>query len=149
MKHLKLIITFCFFVMIATASLQAAPGLSTPPTDEPVYTELTKPGKKIPLDENHYFIYEFSEKPKIGFVVLKIQVFDGENKKITPVEITGQYDMPSMSGAHDSGQQAFKLNKKNDYLLPINVVMPGEWEIKLIFSKNKTPFFYGHITFDV
>ncbi len=27
----------------------------------------------------------------------------------------------------------FKLNKKNDYLLPIHIVMPGEWEVKLTF----------------
>ena len=30
-----------------------------------------------------------------------------------------------MSGAHDSGEVPFKLNRKGDYLLPVNIVMPG------------------------
>ena len=57
--------------------------------------------------------------------------------------------MPSMRGAHDSGEVPFKLNKKGDYLLPVNVVMPGEWEVKLVFMKDKEPVFRGRITFKV
>ena len=54
-----------------------------------------------------------------------------------------------MRGAHDSGEVPFKLNKKGDYLLPVNVVMPGEWEVKLIFMNDTGPIFRGRITFKV
>jgi hypothetical protein len=57
--------------------------------------------------------------------------------------------MPEMKGAHDSGEVPFKLNKKGDYLLPVNVVMPGEWEVKLVFLKGKEPVYRGRITFKV
>ncbi len=57
--------------------------------------------------------------------------------------------MPSMAGAHDSGEVAFKLNKKGDYLLPVNVVMPGGWEVRLTFSRNGVVIFRGRILFDV
>jgi len=57
--------------------------------------------------------------------------------------------MPSMRGAHDSGEVAFKLNKAGDYLLPVNVVMPGDWEVRLTFSRNGSVIFRGKVTFDV
>jgi hypothetical protein len=57
--------------------------------------------------------------------------------------------MPSMRGAHDSGDVDFKLNKKNDYLLPVNIVMPGDWEVRVTFLKDGKPVFHGGITFDV
>lgn len=80
---------------------------------------------------------------------MKIQVFDKAGTKSAPFKLTGRYDMPSMSGAHDSGDQEFKLNKKNDYLLPVSIVMPGDWEIKLTFYKDGSPVFRGIFKFDV
>jgi hypothetical protein len=43
----------------------------------------------------------------------------------------------------------FKLNRKNDYLMPINIVMPGEWEVRLTFLKDGDPVFFGRINFNV
>jgi len=106
-------------------------------------------GKKIKLDDSHYFIYSFDKKPKMGTNILKIQVFDRDGKRDTSYEITGSSGMPSMGSAHDTGEQPFKLNKQGDYLLPVDVVMPGEWEVELQFLKDKKPIFSGTVNFDV
>jgi len=116
---------------------------------EIVYKPLPKPGKKYEIGDGVYLIYEFSEKPKMGTVILKIQIFNRNGEKITPYAIKGRSDMPSMRGAHDSGDQDFKLNKKNDYLLPVNIVMPGDWEIRVTFLTDGKPVFHGSLTFDV
>jgi hypothetical protein len=116
---------------------------------EIVYKPLPKPGKKCEINNDLYFIYEFNEKPKMGTVILKIQVFTKNGEKTAPFAIKGRADMPSMRGAHDSGDVEFKLNKKDDYLLPVNIVMPGGWEIRLTFLKDGKPIFYGSIRFDV
>ena len=116
---------------------------------EIVWTPVPGPGKKCPIDDQYYFRYEFSERPKMGTVILKIQVFDKANDQVIPFKATGRSDMPSMRGAHDSGDVEFKLNRKNDYLLPVNVVMPGDWEIRVTFWLNEKAVFHGSIRFDV
>ena len=116
---------------------------------EIVWTPVPGPGKKCPINEAYYFRYEFSEKPKMGMVILKVQVFDKKNDQVVPFKATGRSDMPSMRGAHDSGDVEFRLNRKNDYLLPVNIVMPGDWEIRLIFWLNGQPVYHGSIRFDV
>jgi hypothetical protein len=85
----------------------------------------------------------------MGPAILKIQLFDKDGKQVTDLDITGRSDMPSMRGAHDSGEVAFKLNRKGDYLLPVNIVMPGDWEIQLTFSRTKIVIFRGRLLFDV
>ncbi len=131
------------------ASAPGKPGLQAAAKQEIVYKPIPKAGKKFDIDADTAIIYEFNEKPKMGTAFLKIQVFNKKGDKITPFVITGRSDMPSMRGAHDSGDVEFKLNKKNDYLLPVNVVMPGDWEVRVIFLKDGKPVFYGSITFDV
>jgi hypothetical protein len=116
---------------------------------EIVWKPVPGPGKKCPIDDAYYFKYEFNEKPKMGMSILKIQVFDKNSDQVVPFKATGRSDMPSMRGAHDSGDVEFRLNKKNDYLLPVNVVMPGDWEIRLIFWLNGKPVYHGSIRFDV
>jgi hypothetical protein len=115
----------------------------------PVFTDLPSAGKKCWIGDSMYFTYKFDKKPKLGTAILKIQLFDKDGKRLTSMGITGMSDMPTMRGAHDSGEVPFKLNKKGDYLLPVNVVMPGEWEVKLIFLKDKAPVLRGRITFKV
>ena len=130
-------------VPIAVVS-QTATGLQ-----EPVFQTLPGSGRKCKISEDVYFTYEFSEKPKMGTVILKVQVFDKNGAKTTPYLIKGRSDMPAMRGAHDSGDVEFKLNRKNDYLMPINIVMPGEWEVRLTFLKDGDPVFFGRINFNV
>ena len=115
----------------------------------PVYNSLPGAGQKVWIGQEHYFIYSFDKKPQMGTMILKIQLFDKEGKRSTSLSITGDCGMPSMGSAHDSGNQPFKLNKKGDYLLPLNLVMPGEWEVKLHFSQDQKVIYYGNLKFKV
>jgi hypothetical protein len=134
----------------SSASAPGNPGLQAAAAkQEIVYKPIPKAGRKFDIDADTSIIYEFNEKPKMGTAFLKIQVFNKKGDKITPFVILGRSDMPSMRGAHDSGDVEFKLNKKNDYLLPVNVVMPGDWEVRVTFLKDGKPVFYGSLTFDV
>jgi hypothetical protein len=118
-------------------------------TQEPVYNELAGPKKECWIGEDHYFIYRFVDPPKMGTAILKIELFDKNDQRVTDLNIVGMSDMPSMRGAHDSGEVAFKLNKKGDYLLPVNIVMAGEWEIKLHFLKGTDVIYRGSFKFHV
>jgi len=115
----------------------------------PVYNPLPGAGQKVWIGQEYYFIYSFDKKPQMGTVILKIQLFDKNGKRSTSLSITGDCGMPSMGSAHDSGSQPFKLNKKGDYLLPLNIVMPGEWEVKLHFSQDQKVIYYGNLKFKV
>ncbi len=153
------IISLGFLIMLTAAWIQAAlleaipwplhAGRAGAGSGEIVYKPLPGPGKKCWIDEDLYFVYKFSEKPKMGTVILVLQVYTKKDEKLTPFVIKGRSDMPSMRGAHDSGDQDFKLNKKNDYLLPVNIVMPGGWEVRLTFLKDGTPVYNGSLAFDV
>jgi len=144
-------------ILAAAASAQPAtsccssPGLtpSGAQNQEPVFLDLAKSGKKCWIGEVNYFTWEFDKTPKMGTSILIIKLYDRDGKRVTDVAITGQSDMPSMRGAHDSGEVAFKNNKAGDYLLPVNVVMPGDWEVRLTFSRNGIVIFRGRVTFDV
>ena len=144
-------------ILAAAASAQPAtsccssPGLtpSGAQNQEPVFLDLAKSGKKCWIGEVNYFTWEFDKTPMMGSSILIIKLYDRDGKRVTDVAITGQSDMPSMRGAHDSGEVAFKNNKAGDYLLPVNVVMPGDWEVRLTFSRNGIVIFRGRVTFDV
>lgn len=115
----------------------------------PEYSELPGPGKKCRIDDEFHFTYEFTEKPRMGTAILRVRIFDREGNQTTAFTVLSRYDMPSMAGAHDSGEQEFKLNKKGDYLLPVNIAMPGEWEVKLTFKRGDSVVFRGTFRFDV
>jgi hypothetical protein len=118
-------------------------------TEKPVFADLPGEGKKCWIGDSLYFTYKFDKKPKLGTAFLKVQLFEKAGAQVTSLDVVGASDMPSMRGAHDSGNVAFKLNKKGDYLMPVNVVMPGEWEVLLTFLKGEEPLFRGRITFKV
>jgi hypothetical protein len=129
-------------------SVHKAAADTTTPKAEPVYKELPGQGKKVQLDDKSYFIYKFDKKPKMGTAILKVQIFDQKGKKDTTLTVTGHYGMPSMKGAHDASAD-FKLNKKGNYVMPVNVVMPGEWEIKLDFKQKEKIIYRGSFKFGV
>ena len=128
-----------------------SPGLapSGPQSQESVFQDLAKSGKKCWIGEVNYFTWEFDKTPKMGTSILIIKLYDRDGKRVTDLQVAGRSDMPSMRGAHDSGEVAFKNNKAGDYLLPVNVVMPGDWEVQLTFSRNGIVIFRGRIAFDV
>ena len=113
------------------------------------YAELPGAGKKCRIDDEFHFIYEFTEKPRMGTAILRVRVFGPDENRSTDFTILGRSDMPSMAGAHDSGEQEFKLNTKGDYLLPVHIAMPGEWEVKLTFKRGDSVVFRGAFRFDV
>jgi hypothetical protein len=130
------------------ASCCNSPGV-TPQGQEPVFQDLPKSGKKCWIGEVNYFTWEFDKTPKMGTAILVIKLHDKDGKRVSDLAITGRSDMPSMRGAHDSGEVTFKTNKAGDYLLPVNVVMPGDWEVRLTFSRNGIVIFRGRLAFDV
>ena len=118
-------------------------------SQKPVFIPMPDPGKKVPFGNDYYLIYGFDKRPKLGTVIIKVEIFDNAGKKDTSLQVKADAGMPSMRGAHDTGDQAFTLSKKGDYLLPINIVMPGDWEIKLTVIKNGNPIFLGRYNFDI
>ena len=116
--------------------------------DEPS-TALPAAGKKCVINDDFYFVYRFDKRPQLGTIIIKIELYNKQGNRDRSFKITGQSGMPSMGSAHNSGTVAFQLNKKGDYLLPVNVVMPGEWEVKLVFVKEDKTIFSGRILFKV
>ncbi len=110
---------------------------------------MPEPGKKVAIGSDRYIIYGFDKKPKLGTVIMKVQVFTKEGKKDTSLEVKADAGMPSMRGAHETGDRPFTLSNKGDYLLPINIVMPGDWEIRLTLLKEGKVIFRGRYNFDV
>jgi hypothetical protein len=158
MSAIRLAAASILLLLVAGASAVAqpapsccnAPGLTpSGPQGEPVFQDLPKSGKKCWIGEVNYFTWEFDKTPKMGTSILIIKLYDKDGKQVSDLAITGSSDMPSMRGAHDSGEVAFKTNKAGNYLLPVNVVMPGDWEVRLTFSRNGIVIFRGRIAFDV
>jgi hypothetical protein len=115
----------------------------------PVFQDLAKSGKKCWIGEDHYFTWEFDKTPKMGTSILIIKLHDKDGTRVSDLALTGRSDMPAMPGAHDSGDIPFKNNKAGDYLLPVNLVMPGDWEVLLNFSLDGSVIFRGRIAFHV
>jgi len=115
----------------------------------PVFVPIPGTGKKVPIGNGAYLIYGFDEKPKMGMVIMKVEVYTPDGKRDTALELLGDSGMPSMRGAHETGDQPFKISKKGDYLLPVNIVMPGDWEVRITVKKGGKVIFRGRHNFDV
>jgi len=133
---------------LACAGAHAAdrPSAAAPAPAKPEL--LAAEGKKNMLPDGGWFTWRFAEKPKLGTVIVKVQVFDKAGARVKPYEIAGESGMPSMR-YHDSGPVKFQLNKKGDYLLPVNVVMAGEWQLIIRVKKGKKEIYAGKVLFSV
>ena len=118
-------------------------------TPAPDFPSMRGTGKKVPLEEGYHLTYKFNKRPKLGTIIMKVVIFNSQGKKDTSLEITGDAGMPSMRGAHETGDRPFVLSKKREYLLPVNIVMPGDWEIRLTIKKAGKVIFRGSHQFDV
>jgi hypothetical protein len=140
--------------VIAMASALGT-GMSLPAATQPAQTvseatqNLPKPGQKIPLGSSNYFIFGFSQTPKIGMAVMKVAIFTQDGRKDTSFTVKGDVDMPSMRGMHSSGDKVFAVSAKGDYLLPVHLAMPGGWEFKFNFEKAGTTVLTGIHLFDL
>ena len=136
-------------LLAADHSVMAKSVKETDAAQKPVFVPMPGPGKKVPIGNGYTLVYGFDKKPKLGTVIMKVEIFDAAGKKDTSLQVKADSGMPSMSGAHESGDRAFTLSKKGDYLLPVNIVMPGDWEIRLTVIKDGKPIFMGRYNFDV
>ena len=129
------------------AGAGAAGGAGT--RQAPAFATMAGTGKKVPIGNGAYLIYGFDEKLKMGMVIMKVEVYSPAGKRDTSLEVLADSGMPSMRGAHETGDQPFKLSRKGEYLLPVNIMMPGEWEIRLSIKKGGKVIFRGSHKFDV
>lgn len=142
-----------FFAILLTIILGIAlpPALFAAPAAavKKGYQPLPRPGEKIPLDSDHYFIYGFDKKAKIGMAIMKVEIFKRDGTRDTSFVVKGDADMPSMRGAHAGGEKDFSLSAKGVYLLPVRLVMPGDWEVTFTFVKGARVVFRGAYLFDI
>ncbi len=110
---------------------------------------LPKCGERVPLDPDHYFVYGFDEAPKLGTVIMKVEIFARNGSHDTTFVVKGDVDMPSMRRAHSTGDKKFSVSKKGIYLLPVPIAMPGGWEFKFTFEKNGKAVFQAAYRFEV
>jgi len=104
---------------------------------------------KIGLKDGNYFSYNFDKNPKLGIAILKIEIFNKNDKKITNYKITGNAGMPSMKEMGYSGVKEFNINKFSNYLFPFDIGMTGDWEININITKSGAAVFSGVIKFGV
>jgi hypothetical protein len=140
------IILFCT-LCILTLAVVSPPVVSS--ATQVVYQQLKKPGEKVPLDSGNYFIYGFDKQPKLGTAIMRVEIFSSDGKRDTSFNVKGDADMPSMRGAHSSGDVDFSLSAKGVYLLPVKLVMPGDWELRFTFMKKGKAVYRGAYLFDL
>ena len=145
MKRFLFLVIALSLTMLLPPLLLAAP----PATTERGYQILPKPGEKVALDVDHYFTYGFDKPPKMGAAIMRVEIFTRSGERNTTFVVKGDADMPSMRGAHSSGDKDFSLSNKGVYLLPVRLVMPGDWEITFNFLNNGKTVFRGAYLFDL
>jgi hypothetical protein len=144
-KFIPVIAVLFFLTAAATPPLHAA-SVSVAKKD---FKPLPKPGEKISLDADRYFTYGFDKSPKLGMSIMRVEIFTRDGKRDTSFVVRGDADMPSMRGAHSGGEKDFALSAKGIYLLPIRLVMPGDWEVTFSFVKKGKVVFRGAYLFDL
>lgn len=117
--------------------------------ESPGYPVMPGPGQKVQIGSDYYFVYVFDKKPKLGTLIMKVDIYTKDGKRETSLQVKADAGMPSMKGAHETGDRSFTLSKKGSYLLPINIVMPGDWEVRLTILKAGKIIFRGSYPFDV
>jgi len=144
------------FVLTAALAAPALAGESAKPGAKaekqaaaaPVPAALAAEGKKNPLPGGGWFTWSFDKKPRLGALFVKVQIYNKDKEKDTSYEVTGESGMPSMP-YHDTGLVFFLLNKKGDYLLPVDVVMAGEWRLVIRVKKGGKEVAAGKVDYSV
>jgi hypothetical protein len=142
-------------VLVATLSLILCEGalpIAHAATSSSVtrdYQLLPKPGEKIPIGAKHYFTYGFTKQPKLGTAIMRVEIFTRDGVRDTSFVVKGDADMPSMRGAHSTGDKDFSLSAKGVYLLPVRLVMPGDWEVIFTITRDGKKAFRGAYLFDL
>lgn len=108
------------------------------------FAVLSEEGRTITLSNGDHFVYHFHPRPKFGTVVLKVEVFDAKGKVVKDLLLSAEYCMPGMT-MPACPLQTLDQNKKGAYLMPVELSMPGDWEIKLFVHEAKKELFRGVI----
>ena len=108
-----------------------------------VFETLKSDGTDLKMSDGVIFRLEFDRKPSLGTIVAAVKAEDPEG-----LAFTGFYGMPSMP-YHDSGPVRFQLNKKGYYVMPLDIVMPGEWEFSIKAERGGQTVYEGSITFTI
>lgn len=116
------------------------------PAGEPA--ALAGEGKKHLLPDGSWFTWKFDKKPQLGTAIMKVRIYSASGVQETACEVFGEAGMPSMP-YHDTGPIKFQLNKKGDYLLPVDVVMAGEWAVVIRIKRSGKEIFSGKVIFNV
>jgi hypothetical protein len=146
MKMLMIVVALSLFLYDGSKPTVFAASSSNLKRD---YQLLPKPGVKIPIDANNYFTYGFTKPAKLGTAIMRVEIFTRDGAHDTSFVVKGDADMPSMRGAHASGDKDFSLSAKGIYLLPVRLVMPGDWEVSFTFIKNGKKLLRGVYLFDL
>ena len=140
---------------VCAAAFALCLGVSIPaylyaaPAAKAGYQSHTKSGEKIPIDADHYLTFGFDKPPKLGTAVMRVEIFSRDGKRDTSFTIKGDADMPSMRGAHSAGEKTYSLSAKGVYLMPVRLVMPGDWEVTFTIIKNGKTVYRGAYLFDL
>ena len=86
MRKLMLGVLFAFTIGICAPMAVSAATASTAKKD---YQILPKPGEKIPIDADYYFTYGFDKQPKIGMVIMRVEIFTRDGKRDTSFVVRG------------------------------------------------------------
>jgi len=140
MKPISIILIVILFALPLFSehcgSCGANPAAQTGGQTQQVTKKVMSENKIVWLNNDYYAKYTWEKKPKIGTVLLFVDVYN-KNKQLTKdISIQANAYMPSMRGAHDTGFKAMKLNKKNRHVIDVNFMMRGAWELELKFVKG-------------
>lgn len=130
------------FLMILSTLLVSTARAGSPPQN------LGQPGTKTAIGPGLTLTYSFNTHPALGMLILKVRVTGKDGNPAEGITLTGVSDMPEM-GDSNSGKVKFQQNKKKDFLLPINVTMPGKWQVTVSVEKGRKRLFSGVINFNV
>jgi hypothetical protein len=108
-----------------------------------------KEDKANVINSQYSFTYQFPEKPKLGTYILKVNLLKN-NEKVKDLTVLVSYSMPSCGMHRNPGKPVqMQINKKNDYLAPINFVMRGVWEVVLTFQQNGKDLYSGKFPVEI
>ena len=138
-----------FFCLLGLGSTPLGAGAVPQNLKPEDYKPLPQPGEKVPLGADYYFVYGFASPPKLGTTVMRVEIFSRDGRRDTTFVVKGEADMPSMRGAHKTGNKEFSLSAKGVYLLPVPLVMPGDWEFRFTLEKSGKTVLLGAYRFGV
>lgn len=144
---MKRLILFVLLALCFAVALPLYVFAASASAEQSLYPTLPKPGKKVTIDRNYYFVYGFNKPPKLGLPIMRVEIFDKNGIRDTSFTVKGEADMPSMRGTHSTGAQYFTVSDKGVYLLPVSLGMPGEWDFRFFFIKGGRMMLQGAYPF--